>query len=60
MIQVTDADRQITSLQTQVSEDGEIDHVREISDYESSDDNVLGEFSQTQESMNKQWVFLRK
>lgn len=60
MIQKMNPERQIASLQTRVKEDGEIDHVSEISDYESSDDSVLDEFSQMQESMSKQCIFKKK
>lgn len=36
---------------------GEIDHIRGISHYESSDDNVLDICSQTQELMTEQYIF---
>lgn len=54
------AERQIASLQTQVNEDGETYHISEISDHQSSDDNVLDELSQMQESMGKQCISREK
>lgn len=54
------AESQIASLQTHVNEDGETDHVSEISGHQSSDDDVLDEFPQTQESKIKPCISREK
>ena len=54
------AESQIASLQTHINEDGETDHVSEISDHQSSDDEVFYELSQIQESKIKPCISKEK